>query len=155
MLYQRKEQIDGIAAHKSIDTGSYTTSKNVLQGIEVYSEKYGILGKIDMYDMSNKILTEKKKHIETIYDGYVFQMYAQYFAMTEMGYDINEIRLYSMDTNKTYKLKLPNENAVMLERFETLIKKIKNFDIHEYKQTNFEKCANCIYEPSCDRSILC
>lgn len=155
MLYHTKAQIDGLAAHSSIDTGQYTTSKNILQGIEVYSEKYGIIGKIDMYDKHKKILTEKKKHIEIIYDGYIFQLYAQYFAMTEMGYEIEEIRLYSIDTNKVYKVKLPKDDPIMYSKFEELLKNIRTFDVHKFKQTNIEKCSKCIYEPSCDRSMLC
>lgn len=155
ILYQREEQLDGTKAHETIDKGTYSTSLNILQGIEVYCEKYNIIGKIDMYNKSDKVLTEKKNVIEKIYDGYVFQLYAQYFALTEMGYDVKKIKLYSMKDNKSYEIKLPEDDNEMFEKFEKLIKDIREFDMHNYKQINKEKCRNCIYEPACDRSLIC
>lgn len=155
LLYQSEYQLNGTDAHKTIDHGTYTTSKNVMQGAEVYSEKYNIIGKIDMYDKQKKILTEKKKHIETVYDGYIFQLYAQYFALKEMGFSVDEIRLYSIDNNKVFKVNLPEEDIEMFNKFEKLIHDIRNFDIHTFKQSNKSKCENCIYENACDRSLLC
>ncbi len=155
LLYQREEQLTGTKVHKSIDEGTYTTSSDVLMGIEVYSEKYSIIGKIDMYDKKKKILTEKKKHIEKIYDGYIFQLYAQYFALKEMGFKVEEIRLYSIDDNKVYKIDIPEKNKEKFKDFETLIYNIRNFNINTFKQTNPKKCEKCIYEPACDRSLIC
>ena len=154
LLYQREDQLNGTKAHKSIDEGTYSTSKKILQGIEIYSSKYNIVGKIDMYDKSKKILTEKKKHISNIYDGYVFQLYAQYYAMKEMGFDVQKIRLYSIDNNKVYNIKLPEEDKDMFEKFEELIHDIKSFEINNFIQKNKSKCEKCIYEPACDRSLI-
>ena len=78
--------------------------------IDVYSEKYGVIGKIDMYDENKKLLVERKKHVNKIYDGYVFQLYAQYFAMLEMGYTISSLEIRSLDDNKKYKIALPNQD---------------------------------------------
>ena len=154
LLYQSEYQLNGTEAHKTIDQGTYTTSNDILQGIEVYSEKYNIIGKIDMYDKHKKILKKKKKHIEIIYDGYIFQLYAQYFAMKEIGFDVEEIRLYSIDTNKVYKVELPEKDREMFKKFEELIYNIRNFDIHAFVQNNKSKCKKCIYEDACDRSLL-
>ncbi len=63
VMYQSEKQINGKAAHTSIDTGGYSTSKNILQGISVYSEQFGLYGKIDLYDCVTKTLTERKKKI--------------------------------------------------------------------------------------------
>lgn len=71
--------------------------------IDVYSEKYGVIGKIDMYDENKKLLVERKKHVNKIYDGYVFQLYAQYFAMLEMGYTISSLEIRSLDDNKNIR----------------------------------------------------
>lgn len=38
-LYQEEVQIAGTIAHESIDTAKYSSRKNVLQGLSVYSEK--------------------------------------------------------------------------------------------------------------------
>lgn len=121
LTYQDSYQINGTAAHKTVDSGTYSDNKNILQAASVYSEKYNLFGKIDLYDTKNHILTERKKKVKKIYDGYIFQVYAQYFALTEMGYTINKIRIYSMDDNKIYPIGLPNENPEYLFKFESLI----------------------------------
>lgn len=151
MLYQDKAQINGTNAHKSVDEQHYSTRKDVLQGIDVYCEKYRLIGKIDLYDMKHQLLTERKKKIKVLYDGYIFQLYGQYFAMKEMGYQIKTIRLYSMDDNKVYPIKLPENDNEMLAKFENTINDIRNFDMFTFNQNNKDKCAACIYEPACDR----
>ena len=78
LLYQSHYQIDGTKAHESIDSNRYSTRNSVLTSIEVYSEKYQVSGKIDIYDTDKKMLIERKKHLNKIYDGYIFQLYAQY-----------------------------------------------------------------------------
>lgn len=154
-LYQSSFQIDGTNAHKAIDSKKYSTKKNVLQSINVYSEKYGFQGKIDVFDVDKGLLTERKNKIITIYDGYVFQIYAQYFGLTEMGYDVKKLRFHSLSDNKNYDVKLPKDDNEMLEKFENLIKEIRLFNMENFVQTNIKKCQKCIYEPSCDRSLLC
>ena len=39
-LYQREYQINGKLAHRTIDEKKYSTSAKILQGIDVYTEKY-------------------------------------------------------------------------------------------------------------------
>ena len=62
-LYHDKPQIEGKAAHSAIEEKRYSTRKKILQGIDVYCEKYRICGKIDLFDTQKGILTERKKHI--------------------------------------------------------------------------------------------
>ncbi len=155
ILYQQQFQINGTAAHETIDMQTYSTRKDVLQGIDVYSEKYKIMGKIDVFDCKSGVLTERKNKIIEVYDGYVFQVYAQYFALIEMGYDVKKIRLHSMEDNKNYNIKLPEEDIEMFKKFESIIREIREFDIEKFTQTNVKKCEKCIYEPSCDRSLIC
>ena len=154
-LYQSSFQINGTNAHKAIDSKKYSTKKNVLQSINVNSEKYGFQGKIDVFDVDKGLLTERKNKIITIYDGYVFQIYAQYFGLTEMGYEVKKLRFHSLSDNKNYDVKLPKDDNEMLEKFENLIKEIRLFNMENFVQTNIKKCQNCIYEPSCDRSLVC
>lgn len=106
-----------------------------------------------MYDENKKLLVERKKHVNKIYDGYVFQLYAQYFAMLEMGYIINSLEIRSLDDNKKYKIALPNEDDAMFKKFENLISEIRTFDLENYNQDNIEKCKHCTYEDACDRSL--
>lgn len=154
ITYQNAAQINGKSAHEAVDHGTYSGRKNILTALEVYSEKYNLVGKIDIYDADTKTLTERKRQIKTIYDGYIFQIYAQYFAMSEMGYEIRKLRFYSMADNKAYPVKLPGENAEMFQKFEKTINDIKNFDMESFQQDNIEKCKKCIYEPSCDRGLI-
>ena len=153
LTYQSKSQLNGTKAHETVDHGNYSTRKEILTGIDVYSEKYRIIGKIDVYDSRKRMLIERKKHVNKIYDGYVFQLYAQYYCMTEMGYNVSKLQIRSCDDNKIYKIKLPDEDKSMKEKFENTINDMRNFDIEQYHQVNGLKCRNCIYEDACDRAM--
>ena len=59
-----------------------------------------------------------------------------------------------MDDHKTYKVQLPGDDMEMFEKFEQVIREINTFDMNSFSQDNIEKCKKCIYEPSCDRSLL-
>lgn len=154
-LYNREYQVNGTNAHKAIDNQNYSSKKLVLQGIDIYCEEFKILGKIDVFDIDTGILTERKNKVTEIYDGFVFQVYAQYYSLKEMGYQVKKIRIHSMQDNKNYDIKLPSEDFQMDKKFRNLIKEINEFDIEKFKQQNEKKCEKCIYEPSCDRSLIC
>ena len=153
LSYQRKEQINGSHAHEAVDEKKYSTSRNVLMGMDVYCEDFRIIGKIDIFDIEKCLLRERKKKIRNIYDGYLFQVYAQCLALREMGYEVRRIELYSVEDNKTYKVELPENNPTVMEKMISTIEQMRNFSFEQYVQTNVEKCRNCIYEPLCDRSI--
>lgn len=150
---QSPAQINGTAAHNSIDTSSYSTRKHILTGADVYCGEYGLVGKIDMFDTENGILTERKRKVKKIYDGYYFQVYAQCLALREEGYMVKEIRIHSMTDNKNYRIPLPEENVEMFEKFKDTIMQMHSFRMEEFEQTCTEKCRNCIYEPACDRGL--
>ena len=152
-LYQSSDQINGTNVHKAIDEGSYSTKADILMGTDVYCEKYGLIGKIDVYDTKKHLLRERKKKIKVIYDGYVFQVYAQCFALREMGYVVEKIELYSMDDHKKYSIPLPENDMEMFLKFERTICSMREFCLNSFKQTNEEKCKRCIYAPACDRAI--
>lgn len=152
MLFQNTDQINGTAAHERVDNGWYSTRRSILQAVDVYSEKYNIRGKIDLFDLQTKTLRERKKKVNKIYDGYVFQVYAQYFALKEMDYDVERIEIYSMDDNKSFPIKLPEEDLDMFIKFEQVIDDIRNFEMDGFVQDNQSKCMHCIYEPACDRA---
>jgi CRISPR-associated protein Cas4 len=152
--YKQRPQITGTEAHSSIDNCKYSTKSTVLQGIEVYCEKYNIVGKIDIFDTTSGRLTERKKAITTIYDGYIFQVYAQFFALSEMGYIVKEIKIYDISHNKNHQVQLPTENESMFQKFESLIFNIQNYQLNDDSfKPIIEKCKNCIYSPLCDKSL--
>ena len=154
MLTQSHYQINGTHAHQTIEDKRYSSRSSCLQGIDVYCEEYGITGKIDIFDVDTGILTERKKKISQVYEGQIFQTYAQYFALTEMGYVVKRIRLYSMDNNKNHEVKLPMEDPDMKIKFENTLRAMHIFDPSNFKQTNVLKCSKCIYEPICGSSCL-
>lgn len=153
-LYHQTPQVAGKAAHASIEEKRYSTRQNVLQGTEIYCAQYNLCGKIDLFDCDTGKLTERKKEIKAIYDGYVFQVYAQYFALTEMGYTVKSIVFYDLTHNKTYPVKLPAEDAEMLSRFESIVQQLASFDLNDRSfVANPNKCAQCIYHNLCDYSV--
>lgn len=152
-LYYNQSQLEGKAAHESIDNQRYSNHKNILQGIDVYSNEYKLCGKIDVFDTQKGLLTERKKHIQTVYDGYVFQLYAQCFCLREMGYTVNKIRFYSSDNNIVYNVPLPEKDESMTERFATTMHAMQTFDIDSFIPKNEQKCATCIYNDFCDRPL--
>ena len=153
-VYQQKPQIAGKQAHTTIDENTYSTSKSVLQGIDIYSEKYNLCGKIDLFDTETGIIIERKREIKTIYDGYVFQVYAHCHALREMGYKVNRIQLHDLVHNKRYNIPLPEVDVEMQAKFELLIKHLNEFDLNDPSFTPLEsKCSNCIYSTLCDYSL--
>lgn len=151
-LFQESAQLNGSKAHETVDEKSASTSKHIIMSMDVFCEKYRLSGKIDIFNQKTKCLTERKKRIITIYDGYVFQMYGQYFALKEMGYEVSKLQVYSMDDNRKYDISLPEENPEMLAKFEKNISEMRNFNMMSFEQTNPAKCSRCIYEPACDRA---
>jgi CRISPR-associated exonuclease Cas4 len=154
ILYQGERQTEGKAAHEKIDSKKYSDKKNILQNYEVFTDSYKLFGKIDTFDIDKGLLTERKNNIKTIYDGYVFQLYAQYFGLIEMGYIVNEMRLYDFTKNKIYEINLPINNPIMLEKFETTLEKINTFSLlNKNFEPNKFKCEKCIYNLLCDASL--
>lgn len=148
-MYQQIDQIRGSHVHESIDRSYYSTSRHILQGIDVYTMKYNLVGKIDIYDVNRGELVERKHNIITIYDGYIFQLYAQYFGLKEQGYCARKLKLYSYKDNKSYVIAIPQHGESKFHQFETLINEIRNFDIKTFYQKNTVKCERCIYSELC------
>ena len=154
-MYHEDIQTKGRIAHLNIDSKKYSTKKEMLQGLPIYSTKYSLCGKIDLFDKKQGVLTERKKRIKKIYDGFVFQIYAQYYCLTEMGYNVKKLYLYSLDDNKNYFILLPKDNIEMDKKFNNLLKQIKTFDLEKEFYPNISKCKKCIYKNLCDYSPLC
>lgn len=153
-MYQRAPQVAGTAAHSSIDNQQYSTRRNILQGLEIYSDTYRLCGKIDIFDLKTNQLRERKREIKRIYDGYIFQVYAQYHALTEMGYQVRSIVLYDITHNKSYPVALPEEDTEMQHKFEQLVAALNAFDLNsDTFIPTIHKCRNCIYSQLCDKSL--
>lgn len=151
-FYKRDAQVAGTAAHDTIDHKTYSSHKNVLQGTEIFCSRYNLAGKIDLFYKDEGHLVERKRNIVKIYDGYVFQVYGQYFGLMEEGLEVKKITIRDLTSNRNYPIPLPSENLEWLEKFENLIKAISDFSLDDPFQANPQKCVQCIYSPLCDQS---
>ena len=145
-------QRQGLAHHAAIDENRYSTRKSVVTGMTVYSEKYNLLGRIDIFDTETGILTERKYSVNAVYPGFRYQLYAQYFALVEEGFSVKGLRLYSGRDNKTYPVGLPGENEV--REFERVLSAVRAFRLDSPFRPEKNKCEHCIYAPICDANLL-
>ncbi len=152
-VYKQKPQIEGKAAHRNIDEHTYSSSKSVLMDYELYIERYKIHGKLDVYDVKTGVLRERKKKIVRIYDGYIFQVYAQYFGLVELGYTPKKIIIHCLTHNKNHHVPLPQDNPEMFQKFEHTITALNSFKMEEEFNPVLEKCISCIYNNLCDKSL--
>jgi CRISPR-associated protein Cas4 len=149
-MYHESPQTKGKLCHRRIEQGIYSTRIKYLQGTSVYSEKYRLAGKIDLYDIGAMTLIERKYKISKIYDGYRYQLYAQKLCLEEMGHLVLRMQIRSLADNRRYEIPVPDKYE--WDKFEQLIAKVNDFSlIHDnnFKQ-NPNKCARCIYRELCD-----
>jgi len=145
LLYHDTPQTIGKIAHESIDKAKYSSANRYIQGMPVYSSKYNLVGKIDIYDTQTKTLIERKNMVQAIYDGYILQLYAQMFCMEEKGYEIKALKIHSLKDNKRYNIPLPTKKDK--QNFSRILKQIRSFDLMKTKEEiNQNKLNNCIYK---------
>lgn len=145
--YHSAFQTVGKICHENIEEKKYTTAKWILQGLDVFSEKYGLVGKIDIFDTKKGSLVERKYKIKKIFDGYKYQLYAQMFCLEEAGYKIESLFIHSLSDNKRYRISLPDDAEI--KKFELLIKQIKDYSPSGNFRKNLKKCSLCIYKLLC------
>ena len=69
-----------------------------------------------------------------------------------MGYEVEKLKLYSLDDNKVYEISIPNEEEI--QAFEAFLEKYKRFDPRKSDfKAQLDKCQNCIYTELCDHSL--
>ena len=149
-LNHAKPQTRGKVAHESVDNKMSSTSKNEIQSLPVSSDELGVMGKIDIYRKNEKLLIERKYQLKQIYRGQLYQIWAQYFCMTEMGYEIEKIAFYEMSTNKMIPLDLPT--SIDKEELLTFISRFKMYNPADSFQPNENKCRHCVYCNLCDKT---
>jgi len=143
--YHAKPQTVGTLHHEAVEEKTYATAKRFVIGLEVYSEKYNTMGKIDLYDRETGTLIERKTKIKKIYDGYRYQLYAQYFCMTEMGYPVKKLIARSLEDNKNYEIPVPGEKET--KEFENVLVEMRSFDPKTLLSHRCSKCEMSIYSP--------
>lgn len=86
-IYQAKPQVRGTLSHQATDNKTSTTKADVILSLQVYSERYHLMGKIDVYRKKEKMLIERKYQLKQIYQGKIYQLWGQMFCLQEMGID--------------------------------------------------------------------
>ncbi len=150
--YHATPQVQGRYSHSTVDNNKIK-DKNVITSLSVYSDTLGLMGKIDIYRIQQKQLIERKYRLQNIFQGQIYQLWAQYFCMCEMGYDIQQIAFYEISTNTTISQQLPTkENLLELSNF---IDKFNAYNpLLDHIKINIKKCQHCIYSKLCDKSTL-
>ena len=107
-LYHATPQTQGKIAHETIDEKKSSTSKDVLLALPVFSEKYGLMGKIDVFKIKEKLLIERKYQLKQFFQGQIYQLWAQMLCLQEMGYEVERLAFYEISTNKMIPVNYPS-----------------------------------------------
>ena len=149
-LYHATPQTRGRIAHETIDTKKASNRADDLQALPIISERYGLIGKIDIYKGKEKKLIERKYELKNIYLGQIYQLWAQYLCMMEMGYEVDSIAFYEISTNKMIPIDIPSE--LQVQQFEEFIHSYQTYDPELPIAINNNKCKHCIYCSICDKA---
>ena len=149
-LYHATPQTKGKLAHEPVDTKTSSNRKDEILALPVMSEQLGVMGKIDVYRKKEKKLIERKYQLKQIYQGQIYQLWAQYFCMVEMGYEIEEIAFYEISTNKTIPVAIPTDADKM--ELVSFVNSFKGYDPSTPMKANPNKCRHCIYCNLCDKT---
>ena len=68
-MYHSTYQVNWNIAHSKVDKKDYSTSKDILQSKMVFSEKYWLVWKIDLFHIWKKSLIERKAHISKVVEA--------------------------------------------------------------------------------------
>ncbi len=147
-IYHQESQRNGKIAHESIDQKKYSSEKKWITNLDVYSQKYGLCGKIDMLNTKDNHLIERKNKIFKIYDGYKYQLWAQMFCLQEMGHRVERLFIHSLTDNKRTEIEKPD--LYQKTKFENTLKRMRSYSITQDINTNINKCSKCIYNELCD-----
>lgn len=150
-LYHATPQYKGRYAHRTVDEKNYSTRTNELTSLSVCSDKLGLIGKIDLYKVDKQCLVERKYRLPSIFKGQIYQLWAQYYCMIEMGYEVTSLAFYETSTNKTHPVKMPTE--VDYEELKRFVATFRDYNPNQPIHVNPNKCAHCIYCSLCDKTM--
>jgi len=151
-LYHAAPQVRGSISHEATDSKKSSTCKDDLLSLPVFSDELGIMGKIDCFRVSEGHLIERKYQLKKIFRGQLYQIWAQYFCLKEMGYDVRQISFYEISTKKIFHVNLPGD--VEFSELMLVIEKYNQYSPDNEIETNKNKCIHCIYCPMCDKTDI-
>lgn len=151
-LYHASPQTRGRIAHASVDQKTYSTRANDIVSLSVCSEALGLVGKIDLYKADKKMLIERKYQLRNIYKGQILQLWAQYFCLIEMGYEVRNLAFYEISANKMHPVELPGEEG--RRELSAVVTDFRHYKPGSPIRVNPNKCSHCIYCNLCDKTEI-
>lgn len=149
--YKATPQTRGKIAHESVDKKIASNRSDDILSLPVYSEEYGLMGKIDVYKRKEKKLIERKYQLKQIFQGQIYQLWAQMLCLREMGEEVESLAFYETSTNKMIPVAMPTEDD--LQRFKGFLQRFRSFNPDSTPFTiNRNKCIHCVYCNLCDKT---
>ena len=149
-LYHAAPQTKGRYADEATDEKTSSSRSNDILALPVYSERFRLMGKIDLYRKDEKKLIERKYKLNRIFRGQIYQLWAQMFCLQEMGFEVHQLAFYEISTRKTIPVQMPKEEDI--KGFEEFIEHFHNYNPEEEIELNPNKCLHCIYCNLCDKT---
>lgn len=150
--YHAAPQTMGRIAHKTIDEKKTTNGKGDLVSVSVCSEELRLYGRIDLYRFSTKTLIERKFQLKNIFRGQIYQLWAQYYCLSEMGIKVEKLAFYEISTNKMIPINIPETDD--REEFINFLCSVRKFNVSSDIIVNANKCKHCIYCNLCDKNRI-
>lgn len=150
-MYKAEHLYKGSAVHRAVDEKRSDNRKDVLQAFPVYSERLGLVGKIDVFYIRTGELVERKTKVEHIYPRHIYQLWAQMFCLKEMGYNVTILSLYDYTSNKKHVIELPSTQEE--EDFMQFLKNMRAYNpCEDTIEVNEQQCRYCIFTNMCDKT---
>lgn len=150
-MYHATPQTQGRVAHETVDKKIASNRADDILALPIYSEEYGLMGKIDMYKRKERKLIERKYQLKQIFQGQIYQLWAQMLCLREMGYEVESLAFYETSRNKMIPVKMPTEHD--LNEFKNFINLFRSFDpSSSVFSINPNKCSHCVYCNLCDKT---
>lgn len=150
-MYHATPQTQGRVAHVTVDKKTASNCSNDILSLPVYSEEYGLMGRIDVYKRKEKKLIERKYQLKQIFQGHIYQLWAQMLCLREMGEEIELLAFYETSTNKMIPVPMPTEDDLM--RFKGFLLRFRSFNPGSTPFiVNLNKCRHCVYCNLCDKT---
>lgn len=150
--YHAIPQTMGRIAHETVDEKKTTNGRGDLVSISVCSNEFRIFGKIDLYRYSSKTLIERKYQLKNIFRGQIYQLWAQYYCLCEMGIRVERLAFYEISTNKMIPISLPDTDN--RAEFVEFLCAVRRYNPSSDISVNPNKCRHCIYCNLCDRNKI-
>lgn len=151
-MYHATPQTRGKIAHETIDNKTASRKSDDIISLPIYSDKYALMGKIDIYRQKEELLIERKYQLKKIFRGQLYQLWAQYYCMREMGYTINQLAFYEISTNRMIPVAIPGD--MEKTEFENFLNTVNGYDPSIPINVNINKCKHCIYCSLCDKTEI-